>query len=176
MDQNKNVYLDNDALCAIVKEDMQPMENAALKRLFELFEQGKLRLRTSKVHEKEIDNYEGPYKPEIEELCRKLKKVPFVEDHELHGFHSQWDARGGVSVPLVSDHPVSRKLREIGLDREDAHHLMLAIAACDVFLTCDRRDRRGHHGILKRASDIEAEFPIRVMGPSEFVHNLDLRC
>lgn len=175
MDQNQNVYLDNNIVSARVKDDT-PMEIDALERIFGLFEQGKLTLFISKVHDREILRYEGAYKPKIEALCKSLVKVPFVEDHELHGFHSQWDATGGVSAPLVSDDPISKKLRKMSLDRVDAHHLMLAIPACDVFLTCDRRDRRGHHGILKRASDIEAEFTIRVMAPSEFVHNLDLRC
>ena len=76
----------------------------------------------------------------------------------------------GASAPLVSDHPISKKLWKTGLDRKDAHHLMLVIvSACDVFLTCD-------HGILNRASEIEAEFTIRVMKPSEFVHNDRCAC
>ena len=56
-------------------------------------------------------------------------------------------------------------LRQIGLDRTDAHHLMLAIRAeCDIFLTCDKKT------ILNQRCEIESKFPsIKPKTPLELV-------
>ncbi len=61
--------------------------------------------------------------------------------------------------------PTSRALRKPGLDRTDAHHVMLAIREhCKFFITCDARS------ILKYRNDIEAEFPaIKLRQSSEVV-------
>jgi len=72
--------------------------------------------------------------------------------------------RGGfVTYPLIEDDSVARRLREIGLDRLDAHHVMLAIKReCAAFVTCHEAT------ILKYRTLVEAEFPVRLMLPSEF--------
>jgi hypothetical protein len=63
----------------------------------------------------------------------------------------------------MEDDRISATLRGIGLDRTDAHHLMVAIRAeCDVFLTLDKRT------ILNRRTEVEAQFPIRLMDPEDF--------
>ena len=73
--------------------------------------------------------------------------------------------RGGFTThPLIEDNAVAQRLREIGLDRLDAHHVMLAIKReCDAFFTCDEAT------ILKYRTLVEAEFPVRLMLPSEFI-------
>ena len=96
-----------------------------------------------------------------------LQKVPLVEDHKLLGFNIQSDRYTFISSPLIEDHPVARELRQMGLDRTDAHHVILAhIAGCDVFLTCDR-------GILHRATKIKQRFSIEPMKPTKLLDNLE---
>ena len=156
-------YLNTNVISAIPKKEF-PSEILALNQLMDSFDAGKLDLRTSKVAHTEIERYAGMKKREMNELYHRLEKVPFVEDHELLGFHSQWDCYGGVSSPLVEDDSISSALRKMGLDRPDAHHLMLAIHAyCDVFLTYDKKT------ILNRGAKIEGRFHIRLMKPSALV-------
>ncbi len=159
-------YLDNDVVSAIVKEDFPAHDIQVLRQLMVFFDEGKVDLRTSKLILREIERYKGLKKTGMQEVYRRLNKVPFVEDHELLGFHSQWSHQGGVTWPLMEDDPTSSKVRQMGLERTDAHHLMLAIRAeCDVFLTSDRK-------ILNRSAQIKSQFSVRAMKPSAFVAEL----
>ena len=143
-------YLDNDVVSAIGKGDVSASEIAILKHLLSLFEAKKLDLVTSSITATEIARYNGLRKPDIENVYARLEKVPFIEDHEVVGFHSYWDRFGGESYPLVRDDDTSSTLRKMKLDRTDAHHLMLAIrAGCDRFVTYDK-------GILSRTPQIKA--------------------
>ena len=159
-------YLDNNIVSAIVKDD-QTGESQALTDLLELFDAGEVELVTSAVSLTEIKRYSGPKRVSVERTYHLLKKVPFVDDHTLLGFHNQWDHTGGASNPLVEDDPIYSSLRAIGLDRTDAHHLMLAIRAnCDVFVTCDQRT------ILNRRQAVEAQHSLKLMKPSELVSQI----
>lgn len=58
------------------------------------------------------------------------------------------------------------ELRTAGLNRTDAHHLMLALRGrCDIFLRCDS-------DFLKKRVLIEGEFQIQVMRPSALATQL----
>jgi predicted nucleic acid-binding protein len=163
-------YLNNEIVSAIGKDDT-PSERTALLQILDMDEKGALKLVTSKVTANEIARYKGQYKWDLDEVYERLKKVRFVEDYRLLGFYSEWGPSGGFSQPLLEDHPMSAKLHQIGLDQMDAHHLMLAILAeCDVFLTCDER---GPRGILRHRAEIEREFPIRLLKPSELMEGFD---
>ncbi len=153
-------YLDTSVVSAIGKDDM-PAESAALMQLLEASDAGKLKLMTSEVTRREIELLEGQHRRNVEVVYRLLKKVRFIEAQELVGFRSQWRPQGGFAWPLIDDEPVWAKLLQMGLDRTDAHHLMVAIrAGCEVFLTCDE-------DFLRRRAEIEREFHIRVKKPSE---------
>lgn len=157
-------YLDTDIVSAIVKDDY-PDESAALDRLLEFAEADKVAIVASDLTRKEIERYKGRLKKNIERVYRLLGKVTFLEDHTVLGFHT--DPYFGDSSPLVEDDPISSALRQTGLERTDAHHLMLAIRAkCEVFLTCDEKT------ILRKRAPIEAAFPIKLMKPSELVPQL----
>ncbi len=159
-------YLDTDIVSAIAKDDYAD-ETDALDKLLELSSAGNLELVTSELTRREIDAYKGQHRKGVARVYLLLKKVPFVEDHTLLGIHSQWDRYGGVSYPLMEDDPISRDLRQMGLDRTDAHHLMLAIrAGCHVFLTCDENT------ILRLRPQIQNRFQIRLLKPSELVQEL----
>jgi hypothetical protein len=160
-------YLDNDVVSAIGKGDVSASEVTILKELLDFFEAKKLELVTSSVTAKEIAQYRGLAKADIEHVYARLEKVPFIEDHEVLGFHSYWDRFGGESYPLVQDDPTSSALWKMGLGRTDAHHLMLAIrAGCERFVTYD-------NGILSRSLQIENAFSIKAMRPSELLAELN---
>ncbi len=168
------VYLDTNVVSAIAREDFPPDEMRALKQLLELSNTGKIELRASEVARREIESYKGEDKRTVEIVYLLLQKIPFVEDHEVLGFHNQWDQwGGGGSFPLVADDPISSELQKIDVERRDAHHLLVAIrAGCDVFLTFDERT------ILNRREEIEWRLSqihnIRLMKPSEFVRQVAL--
>lgn len=158
------LYLDTNLVCAITKDD-QKGESAALTSLLDERDAGHVEIVTSKVTKDEIDKCPEPYKTKHARIYSLLAKVPFVEAHELKGFNIQFDQFGGVCSPRMDDDPIWVRLRSIGLDSTDAHHVMLAIMSrCDVFLTCDKRT------ILIWLEEIQMAFPpIKLMKPSEFV-------
>jgi hypothetical protein len=53
------VYLDNNIVCAIAKDDY-PAESSALDRLLKVMEEGKVNLVTSELTLQEIGRYQGP--------------------------------------------------------------------------------------------------------------------
>jgi len=82
----------------------------------------------------------------------------------LDGFNI-FASAGSLFVSRRHDEdPIARQLRQIGLDRTDAHHVMIAIQnGCDALVTSDQAT------ILKYRRAVEAQFAIRLMRPSEFV-------
>jgi hypothetical protein len=98
-----------------------------------------------------------------------LEKVPYVEIERHVGYDSAWhDDMGAWSNPVYDLDPQWQALRLHGLDSVDAHHVMLALRGrCEIFLTLDVKT------ILCRREAIEAEFPIRLMKPSEFVAHIN---
>ena len=167
------VYLDTNIVSALAKDDM-PAERGALDRLLEFSDVGKLKLVTSEITRREIQKLDSipnidKDKRHLNVVYRLLEKVEFVEDHRLLGIHSYGDRYTWINSPLIEDDPISSALRQIGLDKTDAHHLMLAIrAGCEVFLTCDVRT------ILKYRREIESQFStIKLRKPSELITELE---
>jgi hypothetical protein len=158
------LYLDHNIVSAFGKGDT-PGQTESIEHLWQLDERGEVQLRRSKLHQRELDKYDNASgAAAIQQVLERLSNVEFVEDHELLGFHSQLGPTGGSACPLVSDDPIARELHKIGLDRTDAHHVMLAIRAkCDLFLTCDKR-------ICSKARRIEERFSIRVTTPEAFIY------
>lgn len=166
------VYPDHNLVSGIVKEDLPGKEVDALATILQWHREGRIDLRKSRVHDRELEPYRDvERKPQINDLLSRFAEVPFVEDHELKGFHSMWDQHGGITWPQIEDDPICRGLWDLGLSRTDAHHLMVAVrAACDAFLTCDERT------ILNRREKIESQLAqihqIRLMKPSNFVEQV----
>ena len=160
------VYLDTNVVSAVAKGDTPP-EAEALKKILELWMDHRSDLFTSELTRQEVGRLEGKNRRKIEAVCDILEEVPFIEDHKVLGFHSMWDQSGGVAYPFVEDDVASTKLRQLGLEREDAHHLLVAIRSeCEIFLTCDR-------GILNLKQKVQGLFPyIKVLKPSEFVADM----
>jgi len=162
-------YMDQDLLSALVKRDMPKEEDASgLERLTRLSHDGRITLFVSDVHRREIHPFLFDRKEEVEQLYANSPKAPFVDDYTVLGGATVADQyRGSVWYPLVADHPTSRKLREMGLDRTDAHHLVIAIQhGFKIFLTFDR-------GIRRHRVEIEKAFQVRVLTPTELVGELD---
>lgn len=162
-------YLDNNVVCGVTKDDLPAGEPEALTDLLRLHSETKIRVVTSEVTRQEIEKWKGKGRPPAERVYYLIGKVEFVQDHNVHGFANQEGPMGTVcSSPLVSDDPVSRNLQDLGLDRIDAHHVMLAICnGCDYFVTCDAKS------ILKYRAAVEAQYPaIKLQKPSELVTEL----
>jgi predicted nucleic acid-binding protein len=160
----KKAYLDFNIIVSIAK-DGNDGEMPAIDRLLELLDEAKVTLVTSQVAGDELKNYQDAAKAAAQRRTYlRFAKVPFIQDQTVLGFHNQWDRWGGVSYPFVGDDPVARSLRDIGLDRTDAHHVMLAIkSGCDYFVTCDGKS------ILTRKANVEARHRIKLVKPSEVV-------
>ena len=159
------VYVDNDVVSTLRRHDPTRPEYAAILELKARSDRDEITLVVSKVHDREAARVPEVYRREQEAFLALLPKVEFVDDHRFYGFNDiDLGHRGYISNPLVADDPTAKRLREIGLDRVDAHHVMVAIQnGCVVFVTCDSRT------ILKYREAVEAEFPVLLMRPSEFI-------
>ena len=157
-------YLDNNVVSAIAKDDT-PTESAALDRLLEAREAGKVELVTSELTLDEIKRYSGPARRPVERIFRLLEKVPVVRWDELVGIHSYGDSWTWINSPVIQNNPLYDSLLQIGVESIDAQHVFVsAKQACAVFLTCDG-------GMLARADGIQELCGVAVQRPSVLVNN-----
>ena len=168
-------YIDNDVVSGFRRRDLKPDELAAIDTLKVLAETGSISLVVSAVHDREAAPLPEQHREEQTKILALFPRVEFADDHRLYGFNTVDSGRGGfVTYPLIEDDAIARRLREIGVGRgdpdggrQDAHHVMLAIRRqCIVFATCDEAT------ILKHRAQVEAEFSIRLMLPSELVREI----
>jgi predicted nucleic acid-binding protein len=156
------LYLDSNIVSAIAKDD-EPAEAAALDRLLEAKDEGKVRLVTSELTLREINAYQGHRHPQLVRTFRLLEKVPIVRWDDLVGMHSYGDKRTWITTPLIENDADYSALLTLGLKTVDAQHVFVAWKqACDRFLTCDG-------GILHRSRDIQKRFALIAQKPSVFV-------
>jgi hypothetical protein len=122
----------------------------------------------STVHDREAAHLRADRQRAQQEIVALFPKAVFVEDQWLEGFNNTFQSRGSLFVsPRHEEDPIAQRLRKIGLDRVDVHHVLLAIQnECAVFSTCDART------ILRYRAEVQAEFRIRLMRPPEFVQCL----
>jgi hypothetical protein len=161
------VYADQVVISTLRRWDQRPEENKEIAVLKDWHDTGRITLVVSAVHDRETATPEQ-YREEQAKILALFPRVEFADDHRLIGFSTMYAGPGGrggfTTHPLIEDDAVARRLREIGLDRLDAHHVMLAIKReCAAFVTCDEAT------ILKYRAQVEAEFPMRLMLPSEFI-------
>ena len=164
------VYADQNIVSALRRWHQRPEENAAIRTLKEWSDNGRIALVVSAVHDREAALPEQ-YREAQAATLALLPRVEFADDHRPSGSNTIYSGPGGrggfVKYLLFEDNATARRLREIGLDRLDAHHVMLAILReCNVFTTCDEST------ILKHRTRIEAEFSIRLRLPSELVRDI----
>ena len=158
------VYVDNDVVSTLRRKDPTRPEYAAILELKDRSDRGEITVFVSEVHDRETAPLRDDRKQAQQEVLALLSKAVFVEDQRLVGFSNILSSRTSLVWPLHEEEPTAKRLREIGLDRFDAHHVMVAIQnGCAVFATCDSRT------ILKYREAVEAEFPILLMRPSEFI-------
>jgi predicted nucleic acid-binding protein len=157
------VYLDNDVVSAIAKDDT-PKESDALNRLLQAWDDKKVDLVTSEVTLREIKAYQDELKRRlVERTYRLLAKIPIIPWDELAGMHSYGDQRTWISTPIIQNDPDYAAVLALGLKVVDAQHVFLAVKHMrDVLLTFDR-------GVLHRAPAIEKRFGLVVQTPSAFV-------
>jgi hypothetical protein len=179
------VYCDTSTLLNNVKRHDDPKslkELAALEHLLTLRREGRIQMVRSRVALREL---ERPSKREgWPERMAKLRADyealgQIAMDEKVLGFHSQFDERGGIANPLVSDvqsEALRDKLVQHGLmqikkgkeDRSDAEHITQAWAnRCDVFLTRDEKT------IIKHRPWLKGELPgLKIQLPSEMLADL----
>ena len=156
------VYLDNNIVSAIAKDDHAP-ESGALDRLLEAKDEGKVHLVTSELTLGEIKAYRGPKRPPVERTFRLLEKVPIIRWDQLVGINSYGDQRTWINAPIIQNDPDYSALLALGVDTVDARHVFVAAKhACDAFLTCDK-------GILQNTPAIGKLLGLVVQRPSDFV-------
>ena len=156
------VYLDNNVISAIAKDDTAP-ESSALDRLLEAHEQNKVGLVTSELALQEIKQYQGYDRKSVERTFRLLAKVPVVRWDELVGMNVYMDRYTCINSPIIKTDPLYEALLKVGAKEIDAQHVYVAAKqACTCVLTCDG-------GVLSRANAIAALCGVAVLKPSELV-------
>ncbi len=165
------VYLDNSVVSAIARDDIR-QESEAIGKILKAYDAGILDLWTLKFTSEEIENAPADKRRPIENVYSLLEKVPHFDRQKVLGMNVYWDRYTSINAPMIADDPVWIKLKETGLDNNDANQLMLAIRAdCDVFLTVDYKDFIKDEA---RKSSIEQEYKTRLMTPTDLVKELGL--
>lgn len=139
------IYLDNDVISGIGKNNLSPIEFEATAKLIRLWEAGKVTLVTSEENLKEIERYKDDKRPQIKAIYDGLARAEFVNDH-------------------VESESISKMLFEIGLHPLGAQHVMMAIIAkCDSFVTCDERT-------ISKWIQVQLRFPsIKLTKPAQVI-------
>ncbi len=160
------VYLDNNIVSAISRRDLPETELHAIDQLLDMKRSGTLVLISSRQSFREMERAPSKYQADLKEGFSDL--IVTEDDHRVLGFHTQIDPFGGcISNPLVADivdEVLYLDLRTLGLDEDDAKHLMYAVHnGYQQFLTCD-------NGILRRRTELEKLCgSIHIQKPSELV-------
>jgi len=155
-------YLDNNVVSAIARDD-HASESAAIDRLIEAYEDGRIELVTSELALDEINEYQGIQRPPVQWVFRLLRKVPIVRWEDLVAMTPPSSRRPLIISSIFRNDPMYDSLLTLGLQPVDARHLFVAARqSCSAFLTCDG-------GILDRGGKIHVLAGIRCQRPSEFV-------
>jgi hypothetical protein len=162
------IYLDNDVISAMGKDDMPARVASPISLIEAMFEAGVLSGGTSQVSMEELNKWHGDKKPLVMTIYQHLPQVPYIERQKFLGMNTYWDLLTSICSPMIEDNRTWVKLQTFGLKALDAHHLMVAISNdCDVFLTNNWRD------FDSRRSQIKQAFPkIRIMWPWEVLYQL----
>ena len=156
------VYLDNDVVSAIARDDHQS-ESSAITSILTAYDEGNLDVVTSEITLREIQQLQGPARPRVERVFRLIEKIPIVRLDELVGMNVQIDRYTCINSPIIDNDPMYDALRAAGVKDVDAQHIFVATKQqCGHFLTCDK-------GILYRAQMIKTCCGIDVQKPSAFV-------
>ncbi len=159
------VYLDNVAASGRILGDLVPdTEMESLRRIEGADVAGHLEMVTSRQSWREQERTRDPVKRATLESARGEVSV-VATDHTVLGFSG-----GSTTTPLVTDivdGHLFDDLKSIGLDDEDAKHLMYAVAnGCQVFVTLDP-------DFLGRRVALQVRCPsLRILKPSELAAEL----
>ncbi len=121
------VYVDNDVISTLRRQDPTRPEYGAILRLKAQSDSGEIMLFVSEVHDREAAPLRADRKQAQKEILALFPKAVLVEDQRLVGFNNILSWRTMLTWPIHEEEPIAKRLREIGLDRFDAHHVMVAI-------------------------------------------------
>jgi hypothetical protein len=165
------VYLDNNIVCGRVRDDLEPTEMTAVRKIEAAAERGQLNIVTSREAWREQDRTrDADVRSQFEQDRRNVEVVR--DDHRMLGARANYDNHGnwyGTSPILteIVDEQLFTALKTEGLEDADARHFMYAVQnGCDRFVTTDHhflKDRRprlealGRGILIQRPSDLVAE-------------------
>ena len=152
------VYLDTCVISGYVKEDMEPSDNDAFKKIVNMSQSKELLLCTSTVAKEEIKRLPIKYQTTHIEMYNTLQI--------LKGSVTVWidDDPKSTGYGNSVDDPDYLMLHKILPDENDARHLFQAKkAGVHNFITVDSRT------ILSSAEELENQCCLNVVSPSEFI-------
>ena len=160
--------LDTNVVSAMAKDDI-PQESEAIGKIHNAHTAGSLDLWTSRFTGEEIGKVPADKRKPIEDIYSHLVKVPHFDRQKILGMNVYSDQWTCINSPMIEDDSIWVKLKETGLDDNDAYQLMLAIRGkCDAFVTADYKDFINNES---RKSRIEQEYKIRLMTPTDLVND-----
>jgi len=164
------VYLDNVIVSGLVRSDLEPTEQAAVRKLMHQPFRDQIEVVTSRESWREQERTTDS--DVRDELRRHRGDIDVVqEDHRLLGFSYLQDQYGGfIANPLVTDvvdEALFSALGGIGLKHGDARHLMNAACnGCHRFVTTDP-------DFLVKRDELQALCgDLRIVKPSELFNEL----
>jgi hypothetical protein len=108
----KRVYLDNNVISAMGKDDMPAQEASPISIISAMFDAGEVILYTSEVTMEELSKWQGDKKPKVLLQYQRLPLVPYIERQKLQGFQTYMDRRTFLAWPMIEDHPDWSKPRQ----------------------------------------------------------------
>jgi hypothetical protein len=135
-------YLDTNLISGLAKEDIRPVELAALRDLLRRRKAGQLILCTSAVASEELGGIPATARAPHEDIYPLLDDVPTVDEQfpmpKAYGAGAYGADAYGMG-PIVEDSDLG-VLRSILPDENDARHVFQAAKnGIDYFVTCDER-------------------------------------
>ena len=156
----------------MLKDLDPPEEMAAVEEIERLHHAGVINRVKATASQREEERTKNPLTRA--KLAAGWNDVSVLQpQHAIAGMNFQDDGLCFFASPIITEivnRPVFDGLQNLGLKRNDALIVMAAINSdCEYFVTLDGRD------ILPLKTAIESAYPIRVMRPTEFVAEINLK-
>lgn len=157
-----SAYLDTCVVSALVKNDIDPIEQRALHELFARYEKGELALVCSQVVDSELSRIPPDYKGPQLRVLALLRSVP-------RAAAPRRTRLGPLGLPSVNPrYREWKKLTAVLPDDEDAWHVFVASQnRVRYVVTVDQRT------MLSRAEAVRRANGVHIVRPSELLHVLN---
>lgn len=165
------IYFDTVIASAAVMSDLPSDEMAAVEKLLDAFDDGRIDVETSRLAWDEQDKAKGTIKAKL--LAARGRLAVLASDTKLLGVNTTYYEGGFMSAPILSgimDEALHETFLAAGLKERDAQHLMYAaLDCCDRFVTTDQDFLRSRRPILEASCK-----GLLIKRPSELILELNL--